>query len=124
MKKGNHNYSILQGKEKCCFITGQIRGLHKHHIFHGTGRRGISDKNGFWVWLIPTLHNIGQNNLHKYPNMGLDLKLKKLCQMEYEKQYSHEEFMNLIGRNYLDKKDIEKKLPEGGFTLIQEGANE
>ena len=31
-----------------------------------------------------------------------DLKVKRECQMEYEKTHTRQEFMALIGRNYLD----------------------
>lgn len=28
---GNHKISILQGKEKKCYLTGREYGLHRHH---------------------------------------------------------------------------------------------
>ena len=31
MAKGSHSYSILQGKEKACYITGRTDRLHRHH---------------------------------------------------------------------------------------------
>lgn len=31
-----------------------------------------------------------------------DLKVKRECQREYEKTHTRQEFMSLIGRNYLD----------------------
>lgn len=62
--KGSHSVSVLQGKEKYCYITGREYGLHKHHIYYGTGNRAVSDKHGFWVWLIPELHNMSSEGIH------------------------------------------------------------
>jgi hypothetical protein len=33
----------------------------------------------------------------------VDLLLKRLCQVVYEKDHSREDFMKLIGRNYLEE---------------------
>lgn len=88
--------SILQD-EKECFITGSTEGLHRHHIYFGRNRR-VSEENGFWVYLRSDFHT-GENGVHH--NRGLDLMLKEICQRKYEETHSREEFMQLIGRNYL-----------------------
>lgn len=89
--------SILQD-EKECYITGRKEGLHKHHIY-GAANRKISDKYGFWVWLAPEWHNMSDYGVHF--NKELDLKLKQECQRKFEETHSREEFMEIIGRNYL-----------------------
>lgn len=98
MKYG-HSCSILQGKEKQCYLTGRTIGLHKHHIYFGNPLRAISDKHGFWVWLIPELHNASKDGVHF--NRELDLKLKRECQAAYEREHSRDEFINLIGKSYI-----------------------
>ena len=99
--KGSHSVSVLQGKEKYCYITGREYGLHKHHIYYGTGNRAVSDKYGFWVWLIPELHNMSSEGIHN-GNIELDMQLKQDCQRAYEADgHTREEFMQLIGKNYL-----------------------
>lgn len=90
--------SILQD-EKECYITHRKYPLHEHHIFFGTGQRKISEANGFKVWLIPELHNMSGIGVHF--NRLFDLKLKQDCQRKFEETHSREEFMQLIGRNYL-----------------------
>lgn len=90
--------SILQD-EKYCFITGQTDGLHKHHVFFGQFRN-VSEQNGFFVYLIPQLHNMSDSGVHF--NKGFDLQLKEKCQRKYEETHTHNEFMKLIGRNYID----------------------
>ena len=91
--------SILQQRKEC-FVTHQTQGLHKHHIYPGYGTRRICEENGFYIWLIPRLHNMSDDGIHF--NKGFDLYVKKLCQEEFEKTHTRQEFMALIGRNYLD----------------------
>ena len=90
--------SIIQ-TEKECYVTGRTEGLHKHHISGGPNRQ-ISEKNGFYIWLIPTFHNLSDKGIHF--DKAFDLNVKRACQREYEKTHSREEFMKLIGRNYLE----------------------
>ena len=92
--------SILQD-EKVCYITGQTNNLHLHHIFRGVNRK-ISDKYGFVVYLAPWLHNQSDEGVHGKNGRELDLMLKRHAQMKFEETHSREEFMAIIGRNYLD----------------------
>lgn len=96
--ESNRNISILQGKEKACYITGRKDILHKHHVFGGKNR-AISDKHGLWVWLIPYLHNMSNQGVHF--NKELDTKIKQECQRAFEEKYTHLRFVELIGKNYL-----------------------
>ena len=89
--------SILQ-TEKECYITGSTINLHEHHIYAG-GNRKISEKYGFKVWLRADWHNMSDYGVHF--NRDLDLHLKQECQRKFEETHSREEFMRLIGKNYL-----------------------
>ena len=42
---------------------------------------------------------MSDNGIHF--NKELDLKIKKLCQKKYEETHSREEFIKLIGKNYI-----------------------
>lgn len=87
-------------KDKVCYVCGQRGGLHKHHIFYGTGNRKLSEKYGCWCYLCYSHHNIGDQAVHF--NKELDLKLKKQCQIRWEmKNGTREEFIRTFGRNYL-----------------------
>ena len=101
-KKGrqSHGKSILQ-ERKCCYITGyKGKTLHKHHIFFGCGQREISETMGFWVYLRHDWHE-AEDGVHGRDGHELDLWLKQECQQRFEENHSREEFMALIGRNYL-----------------------
>ena len=92
--------SILQ-TEKVCYITGQTNNLHKHYIFFGNPWRQISEENGFFVYLAGYLHNQSNEGVHGKNGRELDLLLKRHCQRKYEETHSREEFLKLIGKNYL-----------------------
>lgn len=90
--------SIIQNNKEC-FICGQMVNLHNHHIYFGKNRK-ISDKNGFTCWLCYN-HHEGDCGVHgKYGNQ-IDLFLKKCCQSKFEDTHTREEFIKLIGKNYL-----------------------
>jgi hypothetical protein len=93
--------SILQD-EKVCYFTGSPKNLDCHHIFFGNANRRISDENGFWVWLQHDFHIADSPNNTPHNNVDVDLHLKRECQKKFEETHSREEFMELIGRNYLD----------------------
>lgn len=97
--------SILQS-EKRCYMThryddGTLFGhLDKHHIYFGANRK-VSEENGFWIWLRHDYHIADSPHGTPHNDRRLDLYLKKLCQVEYEKTHTREEFIALIGRSYL-----------------------
>lgn len=90
--------SIIQN-EKECYICKTVYGLHCHHIFFGTGNRQVSEKNGLKVWLCGRHHNLSKEGVHF--NRELDIKLKQIAQKKFEETHTREEFLKLVGRNYL-----------------------
>lgn len=91
--------SIIQ-KSKECWVCKTPFNLHLHHIVGGNGRRKISDKNGFVVYLCAYHHDMSDAGVHF--NKELDLKLKRTCQSKFEENHSRNEWLKLIGRNYLE----------------------
>lgn len=91
--------SILQDRKES-YISGSTYGLEEHHIYFGTGRRRISEKNGFKVWLTYEEHK-GTYGVHGKNGHELDLKLKQECQRKYEETHTRDEFIKLIGKSYL-----------------------
>lgn len=89
--------SIMQSSREC-YITGDINGLHKHHIFQGV-RRKAADAWGCWVWLRWDWHNGSNYGVHK--NKELDTRLKRACQERFEQIHGHDKFMEVFGKNYL-----------------------
>lgn len=72
--------------------------LHKHHVFMGP-LRGISEAEGFFVWLCPQHHEFGEYAVHR--NHKTCLQIQQQMQAEFEKKHTREEFIRLIGRSYL-----------------------
>lgn len=89
--------SIIQ-KEKRCIICHSVRGLHEHHVFFGP-LRSISEAHGLKVWLCGRHHNMSSEGVHF--NRELDLEIKRYVQAVYEQTHTREEFVRIIGRNYL-----------------------
>lgn len=89
-------------------------------IYHGTALRKISDRHGFWCYLWQPYHLAGLGGLHAHPNRGVDLELKMICQRKFEESHSREEFMAIIGRNYLDKEEEIPVRNEDGFWRLKD----
>ena len=109
-KKERHGKtpSILQNREdKRCYLCMilehdyRIKPVEEHHIYFGERMRKISDQNGFTCNLCIEHHRTGKAAVHK--NKAIRLMLQKICQQEYEKTHSREEFLQLVGENYMDR---------------------
>ena len=92
--------SIIQSTD-CCYFCGTSQNLHTHHIF-GASNRNTSDKQGFTVRLCGYHHNLGGNGKCVHQCREMELELKRACQRKYEESHSREQFLALIGKNYLD----------------------
>lgn len=89
--------SVIQ-EEKECLRCGKTTNLHSHHVFGGVGRRDLSEKRGFKVWLCADCHR----HIHAHINQGLSLILRQTCQKYYEEHYgTREEFVKEFGKSRL-----------------------
>lgn len=71
-----------------------------HEVYYGTANRQISIRHGFQERLCPIHHNEpGFSNPHH--NRSVDLALREKHQRLFEETHTRDEFMKLIGRNYL-----------------------
>lgn len=68
-----------------------------HEIFYGPLRQ-LSIKYGLQVLLCPE-HHRGKYGPHN--NRWRDIELKQRGQQWFERLYGHEEWMKVMGRNYL-----------------------
>lgn len=95
VKLENNRYSIITNDLKHCYICTKkgLKNIPKddlHEIYGGSNRKR-SIKNGFVVPLCRKCHQ--DNEVLKF--------LKRFIQKEYEKKHTREEFIRLIGKNYL-----------------------
>lgn len=89
--------SLITADLDHCFICGTTQSIQEHHVFFGTANRKQSDKYRMTVPLCMKCHT-GPAGVHH--NKELDLRIKQLAQIEFEKNYSFEEFMRIFGKNY------------------------
>lgn len=90
--------SIMQTDKKC-LVCGTDCNLHLHHIYGGANRK-VSDKMGFTVYLCGYHHNLSPHGVHS--DYKLNLKIKQMCQKKFEETHSRQEFVSLIGKNFLE----------------------
>lgn len=86
---------------KVCWVCGAIHNLEDHHVFGGPLRKK-SEKYGLKVWLCHNHHNEnipGDPGVHFNPTLRNNLKW--IAQLEFERVYGHEKFMQEFGRSYL-----------------------
>lgn len=101
MKNGRKRpKSILKTEKGICYLCQKQGPTELHHILHGTGYRKIADKLGLVVYLCHDCHQ-GTDGIHGKNGHERDIDLKKIAQHTYEHLHSHEEWMQIVGRNYL-----------------------
>lgn len=91
--------------KRWCFRCGTPYNLEKHHIF-GASNRKYSEVFGLWVYLCPECHR-GNNKKIRGVHFDPDYSnsLKKLGQQRWEEIVgTHEEWMNIFRKNYLEEK--------------------
>lgn len=102
-----HPPSILQknrpGECYLCEKLGIITywsQLEEHHIFDGNPGRRISEENGLKVKLCIWHHRLGKDAVHS--NIAMMRILQQDAQRAYERTHTREQWMELMGRNYID----------------------
>ena len=75
-----------------------VRNLQEHHIFGGPNRK-IAEAEGLKCWLCLEHHTQGSEAVHN--NIKSMRILQQDAQQAYEKDHTREEFIRLIGRNYM-----------------------
>lgn len=93
LKLERNRYSILTNDLEKCFICGRLK--EDIHEIYGGGNRKMSMRNGFCVPLCRNCHQIATLNY------GLNLRLKIICQEKFEETHSRDEFMAIIGKNFI-----------------------
>lgn len=89
--------SIILNDRKCLYCR-TTENLECHHVFGGPNRNN-SERYGLKVWLCRE-HHTGQNGVHF--NKELMDQIHHIGQLMFEAKYSHEEFIKIFGKNYLE----------------------
>lgn len=104
-KRVKKQKSILQDQScKQCYLCMLLEEDYReklvedHHIYFGPNRKN-SETHGFKANLCLRHHREGKEAVHN--NRENDLILKKVCQREYEKTHSRQDFVRIIGKSYI-----------------------
>lgn len=87
-------------KIKECYVCHSQIGLERHHIIFGSSGRRLSEKYDLTVWLCYE-HHRGTFGVHGKNGKDLNKKLKIEAQRAFERQYTHEAWMNIFHKNYI-----------------------
>lgn len=90
--------SIITDDLTRCIECGRMAD-HIHHCLYGTANRKLADKYHLVVGLCYN-HHEGQMGVHN-GNKELDMKLKRMAQEAFEREYPQIEFLAVFGKNYL-----------------------
>ena len=90
----------MNDREDGCWLCGNPT-VHKHHVYGGTGRRQVSEREGCYVYLCPAHHNMSSVGVHF--DHQLDMRLKAECERRWLEANGATEadFIRTFGRNYL-----------------------
>ena len=104
-KRKKHKKSILRTRKGVCYLCARLsddyseKVTEEHHILYGSGRRELAEAEGLKVYLCIPHHRTGQQAVHNCRETR-EL-LCRIAQREYEQTHTHEEWMELAGKNYL-----------------------
>lgn len=105
MRRKKHKTSIMQKKDGRCYLCMKLHGddriktVQEHHAFGGP-RRNASEAAGLKVYLCLEHHEYGPEAVHT--NHDMMLLIQRDCQQKYEETHSRQQFMQLMGKNYLE----------------------
>ena len=89
----NRKSILTEDLETCYICNGQASEIHE--IYSGRNRKK-SIQDDFCVPVCRRCHQLITLNY------GLNLRLKMICQEKFEETHTREEFIKIIGKNYLD----------------------
>lgn len=92
-KLERNRFSIYTDNFKKCYYCGKTGKMDKHEVYGGANRIR-SMQNGLVVPLCRACHS----------NEMILNKLKIKCQKIYEQEHTREEFIQLIGKNYIQER--------------------
>ena len=104
-KRKKHKKSILKTRKGVCYLCARLNGDYRikyteeHHILYGGGRRTRAEGEGIKVYLCIPHHREGQQAVHN--NRKIRELLCRTAQEEYERIHTHDEWMEIAGKNYL-----------------------
>jgi 5-methylcytosine-specific restriction endonuclease McrA len=105
--KKNMKIDVILRDDGRCAICGRPKESI-HHVFYGKNRKISDEHTEFMTCLCYNCHQ-GTNGVHGKHGHDKDLFLKRRAQKMFEETHSHEEFMKLIGRNYLEEVEDESE---------------
>ena len=96
--KNGYTKSLLHTESGRCYVCGREVQTARHEVFYGPDREN-SKALGMWADVCPPCHAKIHADAEAYT------WLKAAAQLQFEKEFGHERFMAVFGRNYLPEED-------------------
>lgn len=111
------NSTFTDNMDKCCICDlydekhlnkdrirvchGECYNIERHHVFEG--RQGFKKVSEEYGYIIPMNCRLHPNGVFAdgVESKKLDLELKQLCQKDFERSHTREEFIQTFGKSYL-----------------------
>mgnify|MGYP006991702213 CR=1 FL=1 len=100
-----------------CFLCQNWEELEEHHIFPGPFRP-ISTKYKLTVRVCAGCHREDRDAIHRCGAPRLAVQKYGQKKAMREQGWSVEEFIQRLGKNYLDPEDMEEEVQEEGFFQL------
>jgi 5-methylcytosine-specific restriction endonuclease McrA len=99
----NLKLEVIERDGGCCVVCGNPN-FSIHHVFAGNNRK-TSNQHSEMMTLLCYEHHQGTNGVHGKNGHELDEQMKRDAQRRFEETHSRQEFMDLIGKNYLEDEE-------------------
>lgn len=87
--------NVFGFEDGVCAYCNRVGDTVRHELYQGNPDRQTSKAIGAWLPLCPDHHTL----FHQ--DERINAKWQKKFQAAFEKEHEHEDFINLIGKNYL-----------------------
>ena len=89
--------SVMQSNRLCWFCGSPYVELH--HVRLNNHSRKMAEKYGMVCWLCRKHHK----RLHE--DIVMKTMLQQYAQLQFESRHSHEEYMEIFGKDYFEETD-------------------
>lgn len=89
-------FSILTKDFTKCYLCGKPKE-HLHEIYFGKNRVNSMK----WGCVVPLCYQCHQGKNGVHYNKEVDIKLKTLCQLQFNQAYPEIDFVSIFHKNYI-----------------------
>lgn len=110
-RRKQHGKNVINTRAGECFLCAlegdhRVKPTERHHVIYGNGMREVSEAQGWVVYLCNEHHRNAPYAVHNC--RATREKLCRIIQLKYEETHTREEWMAIVGKNYLEGEIFQK----------------